>query len=168
MRAFLWTVSFVLAAAFEYALLPPVFGDTLPLLAAVAVSGAALLPFWAGYSGVLAAGFFEDLLGTKAAVPNILVLIFVFLSVRAFRAWSEWDEPLESVAALFLGFAFYPVGWLFTSFLGRRIFAVPAGGFTVSPLVLRDGFFFLAWIAVLGLLLIGRFKTKRARTLAHL
>ena len=169
---FLLTYFFLLFA--EVSLLPPWLGTSdLPLTAAVLVLGVVSLNFTSGFWFAGLAGFTHDaLLAPGAFVSHTAFAFFIFFAVHFFTTLIQWDEPLNRISAMVVGFLAIPLAWPAGAAIAHIFFKSPLTGidFTLltGPLVVRWVVFAGAVAALFAIIQIRKFQRRRVNELTYL
>lgn len=174
MTLIFWLLIYLGILILEVAVLPVFGGSWTPAAAsAFLVMGIALQDFYpafwfAGLAG-LTADFF---LSPGSLVSHTVLALTVFFVVSFFRAVTQLDQPLYTIASLAVGFLACPLSW-FSAILAARTF------FQQSDMAFSDSFrfdrlFLMAtvyasiFIAVFSWLFVRRFARRRATRLSQL
>ncbi|MBI4132209.1 MAG: hypothetical protein HY474_01110 [Candidatus Sungbacteria bacterium] len=171
MRFFAWFGVFLAALLLEMAVLPQFFGALAPSLTlAVLIPGIASQRFWPGFGFAAAAGLALDVVAGGGI--HTLVAIGTFFSMQAFRALTQWEEPLDRIGAVACGLILQPLLQFVGAHVADSVFGAAAVPLSVSDIAsvsyLREISFAAGWFMLFVWFEIRRVRRYRAGRLMHL
>ncbi|MDP3727224.1 MAG: hypothetical protein Q8R35_01140 [bacterium] len=145
MKFFAWFFLFAAAFVFEASILPRLFGGfSPPMMSAVLVLGIAFQGFWPGFAFAGLAGAFAD--AVSGGGIHAFVALGVFFIMGAFRALTQWEEPLGRIGAVLVGLLSQPILWLLGTVAVDLVFGAAVGRIRAADLVSAYALYHVTWV----------------------